>query len=288
MMRGATPAVAPPRMRAIGVRPYFLAAASEAMISAAAPSLTPDALPAVTVPPSRNGVGSLASASTVVPARGCSSLATTTGVALALRDRHRRDLLRQPAVGLRGDRLVLAAHREGVLVGARHLKILGDVLAGLRHGIDAVLLLHQRVDEAPADRRVVDLGVARKGAPSAFGMTKGARDIDSTPPAIISSASPALMARAAMITASMPEPHSRLIVVPGHLLGQAGQQQRHARDVAVVLAGLVGAAEDDVVDRLPVDATALRAISAFSGMAPRSSGRTDDSAPPKRPIGVRM
>ena len=51
MMRGATPAVAPPRIWAIGVRPYFLAAASDAMISAAAPSLTPDALPAVTVPP---------------------------------------------------------------------------------------------------------------------------------------------------------------------------------------------------------------------------------------------
>ncbi len=42
MMRGATPAAAPPRMRAIGVRPYFFTAASEATISAAAPSLTPE------------------------------------------------------------------------------------------------------------------------------------------------------------------------------------------------------------------------------------------------------
>ena len=66
MMRGGTPAAAPPRMRAIGVRPCFCAAASEATISAAAPSLTPEALPAVTVPPLRNGVGSLASASSVV------------------------------------------------------------------------------------------------------------------------------------------------------------------------------------------------------------------------------
>ena len=32
----------------------------------------------------------------------------------------------------------------------------------------------------------------------------------------------------------------------------------------------------------------LRAISAFSGTAPRSSGLTDASCPPKRPIGVRM
>ena len=75
----------------------------------------------------------------------------------------------------------------------------------------------------------------------------------STPPAIISSASPALIARAAMPMASMPEPHRRLIVVPGHLDRQAGQQRRHARDVAVVLARLVGAAEDHVVDGRPVD-----------------------------------
>ena len=38
--------------------------------------------------------------------------------------------------------------------------------------------------------------------------------MDSTPPAIISSASPALIARAAMMTASMPDPQSRLTVVP--------------------------------------------------------------------------
>ena len=35
----------------------------------------------------------------------------------------------------------------------------------------------------------------------------------------------------------------------GHLVGQPGEQHRHARDVAVVLARLVGAAEDDLVDR---------------------------------------
>jgi hypothetical protein len=37
-------------MRARGVRPCFFTAASEARIIAAAPSLTPEALPAVTVP----------------------------------------------------------------------------------------------------------------------------------------------------------------------------------------------------------------------------------------------
>ncbi len=48
IMRGGTAAEAMPRMRARGVRPCVFTAASEARISAAAPSLTPDALPAVT------------------------------------------------------------------------------------------------------------------------------------------------------------------------------------------------------------------------------------------------
>ena len=51
-------------------------------------------------------------------------------------------------------------------------------------------------------------------------MTKGARDMLSTPPAIISSASPALIARAAIVTASMPEPQRRLTVVPVTSVGR--------------------------------------------------------------------
>ena len=52
------------------------------MIIAAAPSLTPDALPAVTVPGLRANGLSLASASSVVSGRRCSSLSTVTGPAL--------------------------------------------------------------------------------------------------------------------------------------------------------------------------------------------------------------
>ena len=63
------------------------------------------------------------------------------------------------------------------------MKPFGDVFGGLRHEVDAVALLHQRIDEAPADRRVVNLGVAGKAA-SALGITNGARLIDSTPPAM--------------------------------------------------------------------------------------------------------
>ena len=78
MMRGATPAVAMPTTRARGTRPWRDAARSLARTSAQAPSLTPEALPAVTVPSGRTTPFSLASASRLV-SRGCSSLATTTG-----------------------------------------------------------------------------------------------------------------------------------------------------------------------------------------------------------------
>ena len=73
--RGATPAVAMPTTRARGVRPYLAAMASLASSSAAAPSFTPLALPAVTVPSGRTTPLSLASASRLV-SRGCSSLLT--------------------------------------------------------------------------------------------------------------------------------------------------------------------------------------------------------------------
>ena len=81
-------------------------------------------------------------------------------VGLALGHHDRGDLALQPAVRDRLRRAALAAPGVGVLVIAPDLKILGDVLGGLRHRIDAVLRLHQFVDEAPAERGVLDLGLA--------------------------------------------------------------------------------------------------------------------------------
>ncbi len=81
---------------------------------AAAPSVMPEALPAVTRPPSRKTGSSLVSEARVTPSRGCSSL-LDHDVALAARHRHRRDLAR------RSGRLARAASQrllaaEGPLV----------------------------------------------------------------------------------------------------------------------------------------------------------------------------
>jgi hypothetical protein len=61
---------------------------------------------------------------------------------------------------------------------------------------------------------------AREYASVAFASTNGARDMLSTPPAIMSEVSPALIARAAIAIASRLEPHSRLIVEPGTRSGR--------------------------------------------------------------------
>ena len=77
--QGLTPRariVAMATMRARGVSPWAFMCCSLATIIAAAPSFTPEALPAVTTPFLRNGVFSCASCSSVVSARGCSSSRT--------------------------------------------------------------------------------------------------------------------------------------------------------------------------------------------------------------------
>ena len=100
----------------------------------------------------------------------------------------------------------------------------------------------------------------------------------STPPAIIRSASPRADRAGGMpdgIEPGAAQPvHSRA----ARPVGQAGQQPRHARDVAVVLARLVGAAE--ITSSSSAQSTfGLRSISARIGIAARSSARTDASAP---------
>jgi hypothetical protein len=77
MMRGSTPADAHAVTRASGVTPDR--AARDALINttAAPPSVIPEDVPAVEIPPGKTGA-SFRSDSSVVSGRGCSSAATTT------------------------------------------------------------------------------------------------------------------------------------------------------------------------------------------------------------------
>jgi hypothetical protein len=145
-----------------------------------------------------------------------------------------------------------SAKAEGILIGAADAELLGDVLGGLRHRVDAVLLLHQLVDEAPADGGVVDLVGTREGGRRLGHHERGPRHaLDPTGKGEVD------LAGADRTGDDADRVHARTAETvdrrAGHVDRQAGKQRRHARDVAVVLAGLVGAAIDRVVERGPVE-----------------------------------
>ena len=145
---------------------------------------------------------------------------------------------------------------EGVLVLPRHAEALGDVLAGLAHRLGREQLLELRVCETPAERRVVERTIAarerllglRRHERRAAHRLLAARDEE------IAVARDHGMARAddGGETGGA-EP------IDGHACGRLGKPSEecgHPRDVAVVLAGLVGGAEPDVLDLLCGDARA--------------------------------
>jgi hypothetical protein len=182
MTRGATPAEAMPRTRAIGRQALGLRrrraprserrrAVIDARGIARRHGLVGPLMPR-----------SLASASAVVPGRGCSSGRRSpdrpcAGERSPARSRRRKRRPHRPGPAR------LAARGEGVLIGAGDAEILGHVVRRLGHGVGAVGLLHRRIDEAPADGRVVTAFAATRRRP-ALGITKGARVMLSTPPAI--------------------------------------------------------------------------------------------------------
>ncbi len=90
---------------------------------------------------------------------------------LALLDADLDDFLVEEAAILRGLAAALAAIGEGVLVGAADLVLGGDVLGGLAHRVDAVGRLHARIDEAPAQHRVLELHASGRTAPSGLPIT---------------------------------------------------------------------------------------------------------------------
>ena len=217
MMRGGTPATADATMRARGTRPCFRAAASDATIVAQAPSLTPDALPAVTVPSGRTTPLSLASDSSVV-ARGCSSRSTTTGSPL------REGTLTAAISSARRPAAIASAARccERSAKASWSARAIANSAATFSavSGIESIpyfAFISGLTKRQPIV--VSSIFAAREYASVAFACTNGARDMLSTPPAITSDCSPALIARAAIAIASRLEPHSRLTVVPATDVG---------------------------------------------------------------------
>ncbi len=82
-----------------------------------------------------------------------------------------------------------------------------------------------------------------------------------------------------MPTASSPEPHRRLIVAPGTSIGSPASSA--AMRATLRLSSPAWLAQPYSTSATACQSTlGLRCISARIGIAPRSSVRTDDSAPP--------
>ena len=138
MIEGSTPASARETSLRRGFRPSSFAFEAVITTTAAAPSLMPLALPAVTMPSGLNAGLSFPSASIVVW-RGCSSWSMVTRL-LALLHLDRHDLVLELAGRDGGGSALLRAHRDLVLRLAGDLVLLGQVLGrdahvGLAEGV---------------------------------------------------------------------------------------------------------------------------------------------------------
>ena len=273
MIRGGTPAVAAPTIRARGVRPCFFAAASLATSSAHAPSLTPDALPAVTVP-------------------------SGFTIALQLRERLERRRPRmlvaidddrdRPSSARPARRRSPAPARRSPARPARASASAARTRPGRRARLPysaATFSAVSGIESMPyfafisglTKRQpivVSSIFAARENALSALASTNGARLMLSTPPAIASPASPAhdrpRRERQRVETRAAQPVDGR----GRHVGRQSGEQRRHPRDVAVVLARPGWRSRRTPRRRRPSRRSDGGRSAPGSGSAPRSSVRT--------------
>ena len=134
---------------------------------------------------------------------------------------------------------------------------LGHVLGRLAHRIGVVDLGEGRVDEPPAEGRVVELAGA--AIPGRIGLGHDVRRpghrLDAAADEHVAVADCDGVGR--RVDRLQPAAAQPVDGQPADLDRQAGQEDGHPRDIAVVLAGLIGAAEDDVLDARGVDARAI-------------------------------
>ena len=160
----------------------------------------------------------------------------------------RDQLVREPPFGVGGSPASLRLQGERVLLLARDAVALGHVLARLAHRLEREHRLEPRVREAPAERRVPGRRIPARERPLRLGQheRRARHRLDPARDEQVAVAGLNRVARAD----DRREPRGAK-TVDGHAgdrLGQPGEQRGHPRDVAIVLTGLVGRAEPDVLD----------------------------------------
>ena len=178
-------------------------------------------------------------------------------IALRLRHHDRHDLVGEAAFLDRGNGALVRAKRERVLLLAADSALLGDVLARLAHRVRVVHLGQARVGEAPAEGRVVHLAGAAvvSGFRLGHDVRRARHRLDAAGDERVAVADhDRVGGRVDRLEPGAAQSVDRLA---GDLDRQPREQRAHARDVAVVLAGLIGRAENHVVDIVRVDIGAL-------------------------------
>jgi hypothetical protein len=118
----------------------------------------------------------------------------------------------------------------------------------------------------------------RGKAPSGLGVAKGARDIDSTPPATKRSPSPATTAWHAPTIAASPDAQRRLTVTPATESGRPASST--AMRATLRLSSPAWFAQPTNASSISPAGTPARSTAAAIASAARSSGRTPESPPP--------
>ena len=246
--RGSTPATAEPTNAPSGSTPSSRALSSLAITSAAAPSLIPLALP--------GGHGALGAKRRLELREHVGSrLRSRMLVDDDLTDRD--ELVVEAARCVRQLPALLRASGERVLILARHAPLLGDVLARLPHRLQREHLLEPWVGEAPAERRVPQRPVATRERRVRLRRDerRAAHRLDATGDDDLG------VTCEHGVTGGHDRRQTRGAETVQRdtcdRLRKAGEKRGHPRDVAVVLARLVRAAEVDVVDRAAVDRGSL-------------------------------
>ena len=285
--------------RASGSRPVARRPSSSTRSRAAAPSLSGEAFPAVTVPPPASGRGdphlaslvfrkdglSLAIASRDASGRTHSSAAKSTGSPLrrgtgtaAISTSNRPSARARAALWCEARAYSSCCSRVIPCLSAISS---ADSPSGIVHcGSIAGLTMRQ-----PRVVEYISVCPAGKGR-SGLGSTYGARVIDSTPPASATDASPTAMARAAWTTASRPDAHSRFTVTPGTVVGRPASSAamratlRFSSPAPLALPKYTSSIRDG-------SRSGVRPRSSRIACAARSSGRTVARPPLYLPNGVR-
>lgn len=143
---------------------------------------------------------------------------------------------------------LLAPKRECVLICPADAEVLGNVFSGAGHRLGPVCGVEGRIDEPPSHCGVFELLVpAESGITLAHDKRRPGHALHATCDGHVHFAGADRAGRGPdRFEAGRTEAIERHA---GHLNRQPGQQQAHPGNVAIVLAGLIGAAIEDLVDR---------------------------------------